>query len=63
MNETWRTESSHPWSRTKFQTRREGRGTLARITVGGREVVSPSYDTDYVYRQYTNRVQHSIEND
>ena len=63
---SWVTWNSHPASRTAYQEVEEDQNAMisvmwARITVEGREVVSPSTDTDQVYREYQGRVQRAIE--
>jgi hypothetical protein len=61
-NGTWVTVSSHPASRTAYQEITvPGHGTLARVTVNGRETVTPSRDTDGVWKQYHARVQRAID--
>lgn len=60
-NSDWTTTASHPYSGTSYQeARMEGDGTWARVTRNGAEVVSPSRDTDAVYKQYNGRVQRII---
>lgn len=54
--EDWVTRNSHPWSGLQYQ---EWNG-LARVTQRDAEVVSPSQDTDNVYRQYLGRVSREI---
>ena len=61
-NQDWNTIASHPASGTRYQeAEMTGADTWARVTVNGCEVVSPSTDTDAVYRQYSGRVQRTIE--
>ena len=50
--ERWVTVSGHPSSGLRYQ---EWNGK-ARVIQEGQEVVSPSADTDHVYRQYLKRV-------
>ncbi|MEU9231226.1 hypothetical protein [Streptomyces subrutilus] len=54
--EQWVTMNGHPASGLRYQ---EWNGQ-ARITRNGLEVVSPSSDTDSVYRQYNGRVERAI---
>lgn len=54
--ERWVTTNSHPYSGLQYQ---EWEGK-ARVIREGREVVSPSTDTDSVYAQYQGKVQHAI---
>lgn len=58
MNETWTTISGHPASHLQYQEDESGQ---ARVTQGDAELVSPSVNTDSVYRQYTARVQRFID--
>jgi len=53
----WQVLISHPASRTEYQEAETSRGTVARVTEDGHEVVSPSGDTEQVRRQYNGRVQ------
>jgi hypothetical protein len=57
----WMTMDSHPASGTRYQEVQNKGTTWARVTVEGREVVSPSYLNQHVYRQYQGRVQRAIE--
>jgi hypothetical protein len=59
----WYTEISHPVSGIAHQMV-EIDGTLyGRVVQDGREIVSPSTDPDYTYRQYQGRVNRWIADD
>ncbi len=61
-NNDWYTISSHPASGTGYQeAEMTGADTWARVVVNGREIVSPSINTEQVYREYNGRVQRAIE--
>lgn len=57
QDDVWSTYVSHPASRTAYQEVSFGMLLFARVTVDGREVVSPSVNTDEVYAQYNGRVR------
>lgn len=63
MNEAWITLSSHPASWTFYQEATVDGENVARITLRGDEVVSPSADTEQVYQEYNSRVARWIEED
>lgn len=57
---TWVTTQSHPASGTRYQEAAIDGLTWARVVVNGREVVSPTADTDNAMAQYTGRYLRSI---
>lgn len=58
---SWTTYQSHPASGLEYQESTAGWMTAARVVQNGHEVVSPDFDVDRAYRQYSRRVQRAIE--
>lgn len=60
-DDNWTTYQSHPVSGLAYQESKAGRMTAARVVQDGHEIVSPDFDVDHVWRQYSRRVQRAIE--
>lgn len=60
-DDSWTTYQSHPASGLAYQESTAGEMTAARVVQDGHEVVSPDFDVDRAYRQYSGRVQRAIE--
>jgi hypothetical protein len=57
----WITTESHPASGTAYQEIVFDGRVWARITVDGREVVTPSRNPESIYTQYKGRVSRAID--